>query len=371
MLLSIKDNLEQTIQEICSTGTLEELRALTKLLNSHLDGAHLVLIPPSICRIIEECNRLSEEQLSAARKIRIKYHELAQLKNILTTYAEVTDNGIEPTLKENHIWQIPLKWIAEKGLSKTHLICEDLYDCELCSEAAKDYLNINSLNRLNVSLDPTPGGGGNTHRIFEMEAIKQKKISLCIVDSDRCSPSIDAPLGETASKCKGVSGHGIYELIVSEGREFENHLPVKLIDKVRNIWQGNLPSAKFAELELRHQHCWLFIDFKSGLRRRDIDKMPQDERAYWSAYCAIASYKDGCCPAQNCPAGLDETCKHVVIEPLGRSLLKDAVNYLNHASRQGSPKRYKEYLPSPNDAFWRNLGGKVAAYGISIKVNPL
>jgi hypothetical protein len=368
MLIIVPEDIESSVKKLCDSEPVERLRGLTKLLHAHADGLHVVVIPPAICRIIEGCTRLSEEQRGVAKKIRSKFSELSQLQSILPTYGQISIKSNPPAFSSG-VWDVPLDWIARHGLSQTHLVCEDLYDCQISHEAARDFLHANNLARLELSLDHTSGGGVNTHRIFKAEAIDAQKICLCVVDSDKSNPSADAALGQTAQACLGISGNGIYELMISAGRELENELPVRLVDKLRNSWHGDRPSVNHAAFNAIHPNVWSFADLKTGLRRREIESMKGHDKAHWQV-CAntLPHSKSACCPA-GCAIRKEDICKQIVIEPLGRTLLKEAVGYLKDDSRIFSPKRFSEYIPSPNDAFWKDLGRRVAAYGVSIRIN--
>jgi hypothetical protein len=368
MLIVFPESSLDFVRTLCADEPVQRLRSLTRLLQAHADGLHIIVIPPSICRVLEDCERLSEEQRGVAAKVRLKFSELSQLQGILPVYAELSEVETTPALRDG-VWHIPFDWIAAHGISQTHLICEDLYDCEISHEAARDFLHSNNLSRLELALDHTAGGGGNTHRVLKAEAIDALKVCICVVDSDRSNPSPLAPLGATATDCLGVTGDGVYELFICEGRELENHLPIRLVDKLRATWHGDAPSAKHALFSQSCPGIWSFADLKTGLRRREADLMNGEEGQYWQR-CAdtLPHSKVRCCP-NGCTAQKGESCKQVVVEPLGRTLLKEAVAYLKDAARASSPKRSREYLPSPNDPFWRDLGRKVAAYGIGIRIN--
>jgi hypothetical protein len=367
MLILVPKELEAQISDICENASIAKLRGITNLLQAYADSRHIVVAPPAICRIFEECPRLSEEHRGVAKKMRQRYPELAQLKNVLPMYAEVALVTAPPT-RVAKVWTLPLDWIATHGLSEAHLICEDLYDCEISYEAARDFLDLSNLSRINLTLDHTPGGGGNTHRVFKVKAIDSQRVSVCVVDSDRGDPSPNAPLGNTANLCLQVTGTGIYELQISEGRELENHIPIRLIDKVRPLWNGTIPSASYVNYCQNCPAIMLFADLKSGIKRRDIDHMTGTEQIYWDAKASnLPNCAVRCCPSP-CPAANPGDCKQVIIPPLGRTLLKDVGEHLKSEVARYLPNRHRSYLPSPNDAFWTSLGGLVAAYGASVKV---
>lgn len=367
MLVLIPKELEAQIVDVCANASIAKLRGITNLLQSYADSRHVVVALPSICRILEACPRLSEEHRGVAKKMRQKYSEFSELKNILPVYAELSFVGVSP-IRVAEVWRLPMDWIANHGLSEALLICEDLYDCELSHEAARDFLDLSSLTKLSLALDHTPGGGGNTHRVLKSKAVDGQRVSVCVVDSDRSNPSMGAALGNTASLCQQVTGAGLYELQISSGRELENHIPIRLVDKVRALWNGVTPSEAYATFGQQCPGLMMFTDLKSGVKMRDVDYMTGTERTFWDGavpdlpHCAIR-----CCPSP-CAAPKSGDCRQTIVPPMGRTLLKDVNEHLKNGPTRYVPKRYRDYLPSPNDTFWTDLGAIVAAYGISTKV---
>lgn len=352
---------------LCDRAPVAKLRAVTNLLQAHADRSHIVVAPPSVCRIWEECDRLSEEQRGVAKKIRARYSELSALKSILPIYAKVIAAEGSPSLIDG-VWSIPFPWIANYDLSMAHLICEDMYDCNLGVEAARDYLFSKNLSRLNLSIEKVPGGGGNTSRLLFDKAIERQRISLCVVDSDRDEPSPSAVIGETAKKCLEVAGAGLYEVCITPGRELENHIPIRLVDQVRALWQGKRPSQTYVDFAVISDSIPLFADYKAGMKQKTVELMGGDSKEHWSTLLpSLKPAGEECCTPV-CTATCVGDCRQSLVHPFGRTLLRDVTEYLNE--KVHLPNRSREYLPSPNDTFWLYLGGLVAAFGVSTRVTP-
>lgn len=367
MLLIIDSQLHAEVTSLCNNAPLIRFRCLTNLLQAHADGKHIAVIHPSICRTIEDCERFSEEHRVIAKKIRNKYYELAELPSILQTHARLCIDGDDPILTDG-IWSIPVNWLATYGFSEANLICEDLYDCIICQEAANDFLALNGLNSIRLQLDHTPGGGGNTHRVLKSKAIESQKVSICVVDSDKESPDDTLQPESTAGKCMELQKSGIYEIFVSTGREIENHIPSRLLDKVHLVWDGDKPSNTCTRLNRNHAEITSFSDMKSGLKKWNIDSMIGVNRIYWEGVQHALAINPICCPAK-CQAKNSGDCSTTILQPIGRSLLRVTGEYL--LSQATNPKRYNDYLPSPNDSFWKTMGAAVAAYCVAPKTAGL
>lgn len=366
MLILIDKGFEDLIVDLCANATLPRLRGLTNLVQSHANGQHIVVAPPVICRVLETCPRLSEEHRTTAAKMRARFSELAGLKNILAVYGELTFAPGSPSF-QNGVWAIPVDWIAQHGIEATNLICEDLYDCALTEQAAQDFLNNSDLFKLKLTLDHINGGGNNTHRVLTDRALRRQKVSLCVVDSDRAEPSNAAQFGITAQNCQAVLGAGLYELVCTQGRELENHIPSRLVDRLRPLWQGHVPSTTYVNLERDAPGVSLYADLKSGMKKYDLRGMTGQQMQFWTvAATALTHCNHQCCGAQ-CTAQNSGGCRCTIVDPLGRTLLRDAKDFLTNIDNQDI-KRHQRYLPSPNDSFWKSMGQTVAAYGIGVKI---
>lgn len=333
------------------------ISALQRLLSSHWDGDHVVLLPRDVCESIESSSRFSEAHRNCAKKIRNRYADLGGLPSVLSLYASITDVGAVPQLRA-HGWEVPLHWIASRPLQKASLICEDLYDISILENAAADHLYKSSLRSFSVKISHDPGGGGNSHRLLEKKAISDQIITVCVVDSDKPSPL--GPLGATAQKCVGVAGDGLFELCITNGRSLENALPWRLVDVV---YGGNPPpSTTLRQMELSYRHSTAYLFFKSGFRGFEITKLLPPCSVFWRAAIVSHAGAPTCCPAV-CNAANATLCTYIFHAGFGRTLLGNVARWLES---NYLPNRLTAYDPSENDVEWKLLGSKVASYGLGM-----
>jgi hypothetical protein len=334
--------------------------ALSRLLQAHLDGHHLVVCHPRACRVIEQSPDFSIDERAAAARIRARFAEHGRLREVVGVHAEVVDWAIGEPQRVGQTWQLSTHWIAAEPLSATSLIAEDLNDISVLEGAAFDFRNRCRLFGLATKMTAAPGGGGNTSRVLDRIAVHEQRIALCIVDSDReCDGS---KLGPTAQSCIEVDGPGVYEVKVTAGRSLENSLPWRLIDLVRQA-APLAPSVLLATLNAAREGSAKWANLKRGKRRFDIPRAKCEECiASLELLAEAMNITSDCCPT-GCAASEFGACGKVIYQGYGGATLGDVGTFLK--SSEGNTVRHERYLPSPGDEDWQDLGRLVFAYGLA------
>ena len=332
-------------------------RAFNRLLSSYSDGHHILLMEPKSCKIIENHTIFSAAEVAAAKRIRNKYAEYGNLPNKIQQYAKITPQGTSPTAAK-HGWDIPLIWLANNPLHISQLLGEDLYDANIFVSSGQDYLETNGLNAFVIRASLMPGGGGNTHRVLNQLAIVDQKICLCIVDSDKKSPT--AVPGPTAQPCLNVSGQGLFNVVLTMGKTIENSIPWLLIDKIRKH-NAVLPSLELANLEKLQISSSLYLNLKRGFCGHDFQGLSQSGcKLFWQTLAIAVAGNPICCAVGiNCSAKNQGSCQYKVHSGYGNSLLSDIADWLKTNEAKG---RSRKYLPSPNSTDWIKIGQIVSSF---------
>lgn len=316
---------------------------------------------PTLCNVIERSDSFGVDERAAARKVRNKYAEYGGLPRHVSAYGLLTDEPAMAPTKAGAIWRVPLRWVAARPLRETQLIGEDLHDVEVLAGAADDYLNSKQYGALRVRVGKVAGGGGNTSRVLANAAVHEQLPSLCVVDSDRECPG--SPLGPTAQDCMAVTGPGLYEVVVTAGRELENAVPWRLIDQLRRE-QEPPPSEQLASLNRVQPRASQFVDLKRGCRGHDITRLAGSPcETFWQSVQEGLTGVPTCCPT-GCRAEVFGSCGHRLVRELGRSMLGEVESHLRATA--GQHARHRAYVPSPGDADWLDLGKRVFEAGLGL-----
>ncbi len=209
------------------------------------------------------------------------------------------------------------------------LLGEDDTDAEIYEALAKAAITARGL-RVMLAFDRRGGSGSNMPDAYA-GAVRSGKPLIAIIDSDRRYPG--GPIGHTTprgvrEKVREVGGHvvdlaGLHDIQVPSAlrtvlqlhaRMLENLVPFEVYEaalvphsqtpsvperlmKIRNRLEGN-PEAK----------AWRwYVNFKEGLRLREIDEMDSPERAYWQPICEALEC-DRCSRPSQCEKAKDCAC---------------------------------------------------------------
>ena len=338
--------------------------ALSRALQAYLDGLHVLVLPPSLCQVIESDTAFSADERAASKKIRQKYAEHGGLAKQVAVFGRLIDSATQlAPVRVGLSWDIPLRWLAGQPLYETQLVAEDLNDVGVLTGAAEDSLNHRRLFAFRVRLAGVAGGGGNSHRVLNQKAIAEQRITIGFTDSDKECPA--APVGPTAAKCQAVGGPGLYDLRLTRGRSLENTLPWRLLDRIRATCNP-LPSVALAQLDAVVPDAPRFANLKRGVFGHDIHRLGQAPCAgYWSSTrVALGRPQVPHCCAVGCKADAVGSCSENFVSGYGSSTVADAATWL--VSSTGNTSRHRDYFSEPDAAEWRELGQWVAEYGLGM-----
>jgi hypothetical protein len=359
MLFVIPDDVAAQLGTDSASHVLRA--ALSRLLASFNDGYHVVIMSPQACREVEKSLYFSEAERAAAKSIRNRHADFGSLAARVQLYGIVTASGDNPARQGNE-WLVPLRWLANHPLGLVELISEDLHDTNVLKGAACDHLEREGLRAFRIQLHQVPGGGINTGRTLMNAAVVDQRICVCVVDSDRTHPASN--VGATAQACLNISGDGVFEVVVTNGRSIENLLPWRLIDLFFSDVSPS-PSATLLSMRQRSPFSTSFLNFKSGICGHEFLKSgPQACDIYWKEVGAATVGEPACCPSI-CNADKAASCQHTIHSGFGRPLLGKVSDWINENLAFG---RANKYLPSPNDSDWRQIGQLIGAYALG--VNP-
>lgn len=126
----------------------------------------------------------------------------------------------------------------------------------------------------NFVFDTRHGGGSTIVSCFDQE-LTEKRIAVCLVDSDKVAPS--HPESATVKGLRHVASLGPFVggVFVTKCREVENHLPVTIIEG-KNLCPSYTDYQKINELTSHHQtggtsDLWLYFDVKCGFRGQELE----------------------------------------------------------------------------------------------------
>ena len=183
---------------------------LWNLLEAHYLGYHIVAFE-KYSLISDKMNKLFSEEpnmLRVIKAIKENKHNISSLKDFCCMYVKVVNNTQEYQEYEKdgqRIIKVPIKYF-DVELSKCFIISEDISDGNfylsmLYYAQQKNYYSIPQDITFQCEVDN--GGGSNTFKVFK-QRILEKKVTLCIVDSDRKSSLEDIRHDTTSGRVQNL-----------------------------------------------------------------------------------------------------------------------------------------------------------------------
>jgi hypothetical protein len=218
---------------------------------------------------------------------------------------------------------IPIDEIVNLNCTqKTRLLCEDMTDAQFYTLITKYYLKKNNLQNIRIHPIPQGGGGQNIEKEFKSISESCSEFCLCIVDSDKKSPSTD--FGDTYKSLISHydhNKHALCEVFPLGVREIENIIPLYFINKIYG------DDVNFTKLITVHQNIFNthknsrdYFDFKNGIKWRNIKDQKRTHEKYWYNIVDSANLLT----TLN-PSSLDKD--HIILRGYNSHLLKKTIQY--------------------------------------------
>lgn len=247
------------------------------------------------------------------------------------------------------------------------LLCENLTDNDFYYLIGKYYCIQHGYDQLHLSFHNENGGGDTTATVFTKCVEKEKKPTLCIIDSDRKhgeteqfpnNPAIGNTLKhvrDAKNKLEIVSKHPPFFLQELHVHEAENLIPMDVLSRIEQV---NAHGGKQLLMQLRgigKEEAILYYDFKKGLPY--ILEKPKQQ--YWKELLLLLGGKETEMPPDKKPEkGDEQEGKSMFFPAVGRNdLLEQAVQ-----SMKDNPKyQVDSYL----EVLWDEIGLTMLTWGCS------
>jgi len=251
-------------------------------------------------------------------------------------------------------------------VDKAIFLCENLNEVRFYQQLTRAYLFWSGLGQVRICCDPRGGGGDTTADAYEAIRSPRNQLCLCIVDSDRTTPSDS--IGNTALRVKRIDDaddQPLCELTILDVRETENLVSRTIYQET--VWgdPNRMEGVLFLEsLESStYPHARRYLDMKRGLKLGEIVHAPPNSAfyKYWRPIVRdLQNEAHAICDA--CWSDPDCTCKqdcHCIVAPgLGDGILEDVTDYLERQSSQ----KVAEMVPELLKDEWENLGELITAW---------
>lgn len=278
--------------EILNVTTAEHYSALECIFKATHFGIHYVYCSRTVADFLytqeQQFTRLS---FGVIKQVRNELTQSRQIFERITTkiFIDLSASGFINS--NDGTWRVHLLNFEAHELShKTLLVCEDVTDGKILIRAAECHqINIGLKSVMCISADLRHGGGGSIGIVLNYIIENEKKICICIVDSDKKSP--DSALGGTALSCKKVADKSkhLLKLIILDSRELENVVPFRISIEALTSNNTNHDNFIFYTDNAAFHEMLQYCDFKNGTCLNWVRSLPENshERNYWDGILTL------------------------------------------------------------------------------------
>lgn len=226
MLITLLDELERCLDPI----TPEVLAALENLGLAHAEGKHWLAMSKSLTRRLKDLAGLGERARGAYTRTSWDHDAARTARAQVAAYVVVEPPGSVSRIEAGPPWRcfVDLLYFKDsERVQRARLVGEDMRDAYLYGRFAEAYRRRLQKGSRFV-LQPVPGGGANTHRVFDDQA--RRGPTICVVDQDPKSPPQERTADKVLARLPRLREDGhVAEVVVLRCHELENLIPEPLV----------------------------------------------------------------------------------------------------------------------------------------------
>lgn len=366
--------LHSSLQDQLKDGAVDReiaIDALDNLALGRKEGKHILFGDRITLEALLTCDLLHAKSKSIFRRVLENVPQIGEFARTVERRIEVVANNIPGPTKSiegtREVIRVPARYFADSMLVQPAvLLGEHRRDAEIFLIMARVYAVNNRLHGIPIEADLQGGGGSATANAYENLQRLQRRLCICIVDSDRPAPG--AALGSTARGVMAVDDpiFPLSELQVLKYRELENLIPTRLFADVSTGDVNRMEAvSRLERLEVTaHAGLRHHLDLKDGtsLHKAILSRSPTSPEAkYWTSLLptlvALGARLEVECQA-NGTCAAPERCRCILFPGFGETILDTLASRLNETT----PSKVAEAVCAHTASEWARLGSIVLAW---------
>jgi hypothetical protein len=356
-----------------------EISAIENMATAANEGKHILIGRRDLFERLSNLSFISSRSSASYKKCKEQLPEYANLKSITSDYIQVIPDGNDTIniVDGQRIINIPLGRFTDTSMiQESVLLCENLIDCDFYQIVAKVYALKKKLGTLKMRYEGRLGGGSTIVDVYQQTQGENKRLCLCIADSDKKFPTSD--FGEIIKRLERIDDKAkpLSKYIPLLCREAENMLSYKQLELACSMDESRLKALQsLNNIEKCNDEERLYIDIKKGLKLAGVFKLAIDNpcRNYWnnflSSFCRANVYNNNPCLRKNnyhinehnCELKEeDDSCECTIMPGFGDNIFENVVMEL----KRNSGQKVAEMLSSSVSDEWMRVGHIVFSWCI-------
>lgn len=341
---------------------------LSLLAIAQSEGKHIITGDRNTLQSIIKCDFLDDPTKQIYKKILDKVSYLPSYLSAVSRYIEVINDCPEPRILESSgkkVIQVSPKFFNDsETIQKTIILAENINDSFFYEIIATVYLIWKEL-RASIAYEKRGGGGSTiTGNYIEIQR-SNKRLCLCLVDSDRLAPQ--SSLGSTAQSIQRQADSRCTrtQLFILNFREIENLIPTSILSELPLIKSKNAQEALEVIQAIDRssvQEIRGFLDIKHKMVFQSVIKNKEDNvKEFWQdkidEISQISDIRIDSWCQEHWSCSKPNPCNCSIFPGFGDGVLEQTIEHLKGIAPQQIAKKIKEGNPLRRE--WEKLGEAV------------
>lgn len=340
----------------------EEIISIKNIITSFGEGKHIILAPKDFFSYVIQDNkshfdRVIKTWANAAKNSQIEYKGLLYHVEFNVELDFTLSKGTKKWVNSaegKEVFCVSSDFFYDScSIQKISVVSENPSDADFYGIIANYFSKKINAGACKILWNSENGGGGSTKDTFS-RSIKDKKITLCIVDNDKKHPS-----GEKGTTC-GAFGQQKYidsgRVEIIPAHEVECLIP---IDTIESLILNNLYPNDFIDdidnlkkITYKCNDAKLYFDHKNGISTKKAISLDKKYGSYWVPliFDVENKKKNSCLREGECSCDEGKPCFQ--IRGYGSKLLINTIKHIN----ENNSYNYTPKLPPPLESLWNEIG---------------
>jgi len=368
--------IDRSIANLFTSGspTSLDVAGLRYLVLGSSEGNHKITGQRKTLRELAQAQSVDSHTRNALTRAVTQVYQDGNLFCKLRVVGQVVaDTQTAPLSSSNGMQRVitlPLRWFDSSAkIQPTVLLGENSSDANVFLKMGEVGTILTDLGYVPVVARCTHGGGNTTGTVLD-QTVQSGQLCLCIVDSDKKSPS--GPSGGTAQAVtpyKNAQSYPLAHVEETVGRDLENSLPdLFYVDaygghpSYSSLAELLMALSSAGEVDVRNH-----LDIENGLKLYDLFSLTPGTRdfTFWQSkldsvikMMKLSSGSLPCLSIKICSQQIRATCTCILVPPNRANILNEFLQRYQNADRY----KLRAALDDSVRPEWLRLGSLIAAW---------
>lgn len=363
--------IDESCVEVLKQNNENCIAFLEQLALDRRKGKNLVVASRAVLKELSEATQFSSPIRTIYRLLRNRASEFKIIMSKMNRYCRVVAGPISSRIVVEggqEITYISVIEDAKKDFTDLSVIlAENAEDIRLYKRIGQYYLRKEQIRQMQISFDERAGGGDTTYMILKPIIEAERRMCLCVVDSDKKYLGA-VSCGDTMQKVldlrKGKQ-EVFYEILPLQVHEVENLIPLNILEKVQKRKRLEKEGIEFIKKLISKDSSKtspvFYFDMKKGILKKNILIKKDADEHEKKRFRRVEPYRNGWLPFLQYDGQMQqlEEEKTAIVPGVCEKILAYSLEEFENMGEQFETYEVDEYMKP----YWMLIGSKIVSWG--------